>query len=347
MINWGVIGAGGIAYRRTIPEGILSAGNSKLTAIQDANTDLARKIGNEFNVKVYDKIQDLLSDRTIDAVYIATPVFLHYKHCMLAAKYKKHILCEKNLAINKNQCLEIIKECRDNKVKLGVGYMMRFNPLNLAIKEAVMEKMLGKIIMGRAQLSCWYPPIKGAWRQQKKLGGGGSLSDMGSHCIDLLEFIFGSKVVEVNCMVGNIIHNYEVEDTAIVTCKFENGSIGIVDNCFNIPDNSSKNFLEIYGNKGSILCKGSIGQDSKGDAEIIIEPVKKEYEANQKRLDIASGKKFKLKQSNIYKSEIEYFADCIKKDIEPEISGELGLHHVSVVEACYESARKAKSIKIS
>ena len=95
MINWGVIGAGGIAYRRTIPEGILNARNSRLIAVQDIDNELVKKIGSEFNVKVYNTIQDLLTDKTIGAVYIATPVYLHYEQCMLTANYKKHIFCEK------------------------------------------------------------------------------------------------------------------------------------------------------------------------------------------------------------------------------------------------------------
>jgi len=346
MINWGVIGAGGIAYRRTIPEGILNVKNSRLTAVQDIDNELVKKIGSEFNVKVYNTIQDLLTDKTIGAVYIATPVYLHYEQCMLAANYKKHVFCEKNLALNEKQCIEIIDKCKKNNVKLGVGYMMRFNSLHLAIKKAVQENILGKIVMGRAQLSCWYPPIKEDWRQQKKLGAGGSLADMGSHCIDLLEFIFGSRVSEVTCIIGNLVHDYEVEDTAVLTCKFNNGSFGIIDNCFNIQDSSSKNFLEIYGSRGSILCNGTIGQDSNGCAEVLIEHTQGEYDAAQKRLNKLSSREFKVKQTNIYKSEIEYFTDCIEKNIEPEISGELGLHHVKIIEACYNSAKRDKTVKI-
>ncbi|MCL4385338.1 MAG: Gfo/Idh/MocA family oxidoreductase [Cyanobacteria bacterium] len=168
MINWGVIGAGGIAYRRTIPEGILNAKNSRLIAVQDLDIKHSKKIGREFKVKIFDTVHDLLKDKTINCVYIATPVYLHHEQCILAARYKKHILCEKILALNEQQCISIIKECKMNNVKLGVGYMMRFNQVHQEIKKIIQKKQLGKIIMGRAQLSCWYPPIKDAWRQQKK-----------------------------------------------------------------------------------------------------------------------------------------------------------------------------------
>jgi len=118
---------------------------------------------------------------------------------------------------------------------------------------------LGKLVMGRAQLTCWYPPIKGAWRQNPELGGGGSLIDMGTHCIDLLEMLMG-KVIEVFCYKDHLVQSYPVEDTSVVLLKFESGALGIVDNHFNIPDASSENRLEIYGSKGSILARGTIRQ---------------------------------------------------------------------------------------
>lgn len=347
MIRWGVIGAGGIAYRRTIPEGIVRARNAKLEAVQDLYYETAKKIGSEFNARVYETENELLQDKNIDAVYIATPAYLHHEQCITAAKQRKHVLCEKNLALDTEQCTDIIDHCRKNGVKLGVGYMMRFNQLHMAIKKAINENLLGTLVMGRAQLSCWYPRIEGAWRQNKKLGGGGSLADMGSHCIDLLEFLFSSKTVEVFCITQNLVQDYEVEDTSIVICKFDNGAAAVIDNCFNIPDDSSKNFLEVYGSSGSILCRKTIGQDSDGEAEIFIESGNKEYNAVQKRESSKKGRKIAVDYTNIYKSEIEYFSDCIEKNIEPEISGELGLHHVKIIQACYDSAISKKTIAVS
>lgn len=346
MIRWGVIGAGGIAYRRTIPEGILQAKNSSLEAVQDINYESAKKVGSRFNAKVYETSEDLLNDKKVDAVYIATPVYLHRKQCIDAANHKKHVLCEKILALNQEECTDIISACSKNSVKLGVGYMMRFNPLHKAIKEFIREKKLGKIVMARAQLSCWYPKIDCAWRQSKKTGGGGSLADMGSHCIDLLEFLFYSRVIEVSCINGNIVHNYEVEDTSIVMCRFKNDAFAVIDNCFNIPDDSSQNLLEIYGSAGSILCKKTIGQDSGGTAEMFLGGQQEEYNAAQKRKNKKSFNINVDRSINIYKSEIEYFSHCIEKNIEPEISGELGLHQVKIIEACYKSAETKKAVSL-
>jgi len=79
MVNWGVIGCGGIARRRTIPEGILSAKNSRLTAIVDVNLSVAKEMAKDLKVKFYDTEKELLSDPEINAIYIATPAYLHAK----------------------------------------------------------------------------------------------------------------------------------------------------------------------------------------------------------------------------------------------------------------------------
>ncbi|MGC8972146.1 MAG: Gfo/Idh/MocA family protein, partial [bacterium] len=175
MINWGVIGCGGIAYRRTIPEGIKKAKNARLVAVMDVDKDKAREAGEKFGVEYYTNIEDILSDARIQAVYIATPVYLHKDQVVKSALAGKHILCEKPLALNSKEAESAIEICKKNNVKLGVGYMMRFHSLHNKAKEMIKNGELGEIVFARAQLSCWYPPISGAWRQDPTLGGGGSL----------------------------------------------------------------------------------------------------------------------------------------------------------------------------
>ena len=344
-VKWGVIGACGIADRRTIPEGIIPAKNAKLVALMDIDEQRIKKVAKKYgNVRYYTKEEDLIDDSEVEAVYIATPTYLHHKHVLMAAKAKKHILCEKPMAMNLREAQEMINVCRENKVKLTLDYMMRYHSYNRKIKEMIDDGKLGKLVMGRAQLTCWYPPIKGAWRQEPELGGGGSLIDMGTHCIDLLEMFMG-KVIEVFCYTNHLVQNYPVEDTAVVLLKFKSGALGVVDNHFNIPDASSENRLEIYGSKGSILAKGTIGQDSSGYMVKRIEKEEKSYEAAQKREEIKEEEVI-LKPVNMYQSEIEDFDRCILEDTEPSFKGEDGLRNLKIILAAYESARKRKPVKV-
>jgi len=344
-VNWGVIGAGGIASRRTIPEGITKAKNARLVAVMDVDATRIKELGAKYKVRYYTEEDELIKDKEVQAVYIATPVNLHYSQVVKAANAGKHLLCEKPLALTLKECEEMIKTCKRNKVKLGLGFMMRFHAYHKKAKEMIKAGLLGKIVLGRAQLSCWYPEIKGAWRQDPKLGGGGSFIDMGNHCIDLLEFILDSRVKEVACFTDRLVQDYQVEDSATCILRFENGAQGIVDNFFNIPDNSSKNRLEIYGSKGSILAEGTIGQSASGEMTAYLEKEEKGYDAKQKRTT-ATSEKVEVEPVNMYKGEIGEFSDCIERDLEPTISGEDGLSSQRVVLACYKSARTGKVIRI-
>ncbi|NLW85428.1 MAG: Gfo/Idh/MocA family oxidoreductase [Planctomycetes bacterium] len=195
--RWGVIGSGGIAMRRTIPEGIMQAANAQLVAIYDVNQQANRDLAAKLGVKAC-AFEDELLGEEIDAVYIATPAYLHHDQVIRAADAGKHILCEKPLGLTVAQAQAMLNACRQASVELGAAFMMRFQSQHQAALKMIQEGRLGQMVFARAQLSCWYPPIQGAWRQDPKLGGGGSLIDMGGHCIDLLEMFLG-KAVSVQC----------------------------------------------------------------------------------------------------------------------------------------------------
>ncbi|OIN97523.1 hypothetical protein AUJ66_03245 [Candidatus Desantisbacteria bacterium CG1_02_38_46] len=344
-VKWGVIGCGGIAARRTIPEGITKGSNSKLVAVMDTAPDKAKEISEKYGVKGYLNEEELLKDPEVEAVYIATPTCLHASQTILAAKHKKHVLCEKSMGMTVEECEKMIQACKKENVNLGVGFMMRFHSLHQKIKEMVKQGILGKIVFARAQLSCWYPLIPNAWRQIPKLGGGGSLIDMGSHCIDLLEFIMEAKVKSVSCFVGTLVQNYAAEDSSTVMLKFENSAQGLVDNYFNIPDASSKNILEIYGSKGSVIARGSIGQMPTGEAIAYLEKEEKGYDAAQQRTT-SSAEEIKFTPVNMYQAEIESFSRCIEENISPSVCGEDGLWSQKVVLGCYKSAEEKRVIEI-
>ncbi len=341
--KWGVIGSGGIARRRTIPEGIMQAEHAELVAVYDINAEVNKAVAKEFNAKAVDSIEELIKS-DIDAVYIASPVSLHMEHAIACAKGKKHILCEKPLGMTVAEAEKMIQVCQEQGVLLGTALMMRFAAQHQAALKLIKEGKLGKPVYGRAQLSCWYPPIEGSWRQIPELGGGGSLMDMGSHCIDLLEMFFG-KVKSVNCFINNTVHSYKSEDSSIVSLLFENGALASVDSCFSIPDNSSKNILELYGSNGSILAKGTIGQGPAGEMTAYLEDGNGGYDANQAR---ANGEGIVINPTpvNTYRAEIEEFSLAILEKRNPLNNASIGLESQKVLTACYLSAKTGKTIEV-
>lgn len=342
-IRWGVIGSGGIARRRTIPEGIIQAKNAKLVSVFDISREVNEAVANQFNAIVSQSIEELLQSG-IDAVYVATPVNMHLDHVIQAAKAKIHVFCEKPLGLNTLEAEKMVKTCQNEDVLLGTAYMMRFLAQHQAALKLIEQGKLGKPVYCRAQLSCWYPPIEGAWRQDPKTGGGGALVDMGSHCIDLLEMFFG-EIAKVSCFIHSNVHDYPSEDSAIVSLVFKNGAMGTVDSYFCIPDNSSKNILELYGSKGSIIAHGTIGQAASGEMTACMEDDHSVYNARQVR-STTEGLILNPQPINAYLAEIEEFSSAILDDREPENNFERGLHNQKVLAACYQSARTGKVVEV-
>jgi predicted dehydrogenase len=342
-IKWGVIGSGGIAKRRTIPEGILKAGNAELCVVFDIDEQVNAEAAGKYGAVQAASVEDLL-DADIDAVYVATPACLHTEQVRACAKAGKHVLCEKPLGMTTAEAEEMIELCKQAGVMLGCAFMMRFVAQHCEALKLIRDGKLGKPTYARAQLSCWYPPIDGAWRQDPATGGGGALIDMGGHCIDLLEMFFG-KVTRVSCFINNTVHDYKSEDSAVVMLFFENGAIGTVDTFFCIPDNSSKNVLELYGSKGSILAKGTIGQGAAGQMKAFLEQDNEEYDAQQARTE-AHDMVIAPEPVNTYQAEIEEFGRAVIDDREPLINGELGLRSQKILTACYESARSGMVVDV-
>lgn len=342
-IKWGVIGSGGIAKRRTIPEGIIHAQHAELSLVYDVNSEINNAVAREFHTVAAESIENLIKS-DIDAVYVASPANMHLNHVIACAGGKKHVFCEKPLGMTVGEAEKMIKVCKQNGVLLGTGLMMRFLSQHQVALKLITDGKLGKPVYGRAQLSCWYPPIQGAWRQDPKTGGGGSLMDMGSHCIDLLEMFFG-KVKRVSCFINNNIHSYNSEDSAVVTLFFENGALGTVDTYFCIPDNSSKNVLELYGSKGSILAKGTIGQGSSGEMKAYLEEDSSFYNARQVR-NAGEGLAINPEPVNTYLAEIEEFSCAILEKREPGNNASLGIRNQAVLSACYKSAKTGKTIEV-
>ncbi|NIA15103.1 MAG: Gfo/Idh/MocA family oxidoreductase [Nitrospiraceae bacterium] len=341
--KWGVLGSGGIARRRTIPEGIVAAENAELVAVYDVNKQANAEVAEEFGAAACGSEAELLATEC-DAVYMATPANVHCAQVCAAADAGKHVLCEKPLGMTVAEGETMAAACAVKGVKLGCGLMMRFHAQHQAALEIVRSGKLGTPVLARAQLSCWYPPMEGAWRQDPASGGGGSIMDMGGHCIDLLEMLFG-RVRQVMCLTGNLVQEYASEDTGVVLLEFENGAKGIVDNLFNVPDESSKNRLELYGSQGSILAEGTIGQGELGTMEAYLRKTPQGYEAQQARAD-GTGIVIAPEPLNMYRAEIEAFSKAVQDDTEPPVNAEIGLWSQRVLAACYESARTGQAVAL-
>jgi len=343
-VKWGVLGAGGIADRRTLP-GMMLAKNAELVAVMEINMEFAEKLRAKYNAKrAYDNTEALVNDPEVECVYIASPVVCHRDQIIACAKAGKHLLVEKPVAMTLEEDEELVKICKDAGILTATGFMMRYGAYNMAIKKLIEDGALGQIVSCRAQLTCWYPEIPGAWRQNKKLSGGGALIDMGIHCIDLIEYMTGSRTEAVFGINETKTFSYDVDDSSNILLKLSNGATAYVDSNFNIPDAAAKCRLEFYGTRGSALAEGTIGQVDGGNVSVVIA---KEggYDAQQSRNEV-EPLKLDVEFGNMYTREIESFSDSILNGTPVNVPMTDAIWVQKVIKAAYESGEKGMLVKL-
>jgi predicted dehydrogenase len=331
-VRLGIIGATGFASIRPMP-GLQAAKNCVLEAIhgRPEREDDLRQLADQYNVSsVYTDIGQLLADPRVDAVYIATPVDLHKQHTIEAARAGKHVLLEKPMALTVRDCRQMISACEKSGVKLQVGYMRRFHPHHAKIKQIIDRGSLGEIVEARVQTHLWYPRQKGAWRQLPARGGGGAFMDVGSHCLELLEYFLG-PVKWVQGFAENVVFDYKVEDLCLAVVKFASKAVGIIDASFAIAHR--QNPIEIYGVKGALLAQRTAGPFA--DPELVLLD-----DRGAKAVAVGANK-------DQYQGEFEHFADAILNDKQPEVDGRAGLRNLKQVLAVYRSMKERRRVRVA
>ena len=347
-LRFGVIGAGGIADRRTIP-GMMLANNAVLTAVMGPNLERTEKIRAKYGAKrAYDSEEALLSDPEVDAVYIATPISEHARQAKLAADHGKHILIEKPLAMTADEGEGVVKYCDEKNVKIAAGFMMRFGSHVMSMKKAVAEGKIGRVVSGYTQFTVWLPYEEGNWRQIKAKAGGGAMMDLSVHTIDLMEYITGMRVTEVAAMNEKLAFpepQYDVEDSSTILLRMENGAQCVVQSNFNIPDEVARWRVEFFGTKGRLMGDTMIGQIDGGKLNAVFLEKNTGYSSEQTHNDDA-GIDIEGDFGNMYTREIESFADSVLNGKPLVVPASDAVHIQRIMEAAYRSGAEKKIIII-
>ncbi len=305
-LRWGLIGCGDIARKRVAPA-LRDNETSELIAVARARADLAASFANEFGAKRwYAEWQELLRDDEIDAVYIATPVHLHATQAIAVAEAGKHVLCEKPMAMNVQECDRMIDAAHSQGVQLGVAYYRRFYPVVQRLKEIIQSGEIGLPVMAQIEAFEWFDPASDdprAWLLQKRRAGGGPMFDFGCHRIEVLLNIFG-PITEVRSLVANTVFDREVEDTAAALFRFAGGACAVLSVSHAAVE--AKDTLNIFGSLGSIR----VPVLNKGKLQVITK--------SRERFETLSP------AANLHAPLIEDFTNAVLSDGEPSVTGETG-----------------------
>ena len=253
-IRWGMIGCGNVTEVKSGP-GFQKADHSSLVAVMRRNGALAKDYAERHHVpRWYDDASALIHDPEVDAVYIATPPSSHKQYAIMAAEAGKPVYVEKPMALNFEECQEMIEACRNAGVPLLVAYYRRALPRFLKIKELIESGAIGEVRFVSITL---YEPTAPAdlsaeslpWRVIPEIAGGGRFVDLASHTLDVLDYALG-PIAEAAGQASNQAGHYHAEDIVTGAFKFKSGVHGTGIWCFSAYD--KRDVTEIVGSTGRI-----------------------------------------------------------------------------------------------
>ena len=255
IIKWGIIGCGDVTEIKSGP-GFQKAKNSQLIAVMRRNPLLAEDYAKRHQVPFwYTDANELINNPEVDAVYIATPPSSHKEYTLLCAKAGKPVYVEKPMALNFEECNEMISACKSNNVPLFVAYYRRSLPRFLKIHELIFKD---KVIGTPRHVSCvLYQPLESRyqnpnelpWTVRPEISGGGIFVDLACHTLDFLDFLFG-PIVSVKGHASSQQNAYPAEDAVSMSFLFENGIHGT--GIWNFASYKRFDNCEIVGDKGKI-----------------------------------------------------------------------------------------------
>jgi len=344
MIRVGIAGCGSIVKLRHAPEYAANK-NAEIGGFYDIDIERVNEFAKEFGGVVYRTYDEMLSDKTLDAISICTANKYHSSMTIQALRAGKHVLCEKPMAMSEKEAVDMVNAAKETGLTLMIGHNQRLLPAHKLAKELLEEGMIGApltfhTIFSHAGPEAWsVDKSNGTWFFRKGAAGFGSLADLGVHKIDIIRWLLDSEVTKVTAMTsalhkrndeGNLI---DVDDNSITILTMENGVIGsIITSWTNYGEED--NSTVIYGTQGVM--------------EIFTDPVysiKIFLKTGEKKYYKAGTIQTNTNQTN--SGVIDLFVKKLIEHTKTEISGEDALQIMKIVYAIEESSKLQKTVTLN
>jgi predicted dehydrogenase len=329
----GVLGVGEMGrrhaenLRRLVPQ-------ARLVAVADVAEERARQIASELEIdNAYSSLGAMLECQGLEAVIVATPDKFHAAAVKMAAAAGKDILCEKPLAINLTEGIEVLDAIRRAGVRLQVGFMRRYDPAYAAASKRIEAGEIGVPVIFKAvgrdkdgpPLSAYQSNVNGMLFYTNSI-----------HDFDVARWLMRDEVCEVHAYTTSTIRPEVVEFgdvvASVVNLKFREGAIGNVESYAQAVYGYDVR-TEIIGSKGSVLV-GSLNR--------IPTTLLAAQGSTQPITDY-----FLTAFADAYVAEMQDFVECILNDRVPRVSGEDGLKALAIAVAAENSNLQRKAMKVS
>jgi predicted dehydrogenase len=328
-VGYAVVGLGHFAQDAILPAFKNAKKNSQLVALVSGDARKHRALGKRYKVPVfgYEQLDECLALPEVDAVYIALPNSLHAEYAVRAARAGAHVLCEKPMALDERQCMDMIRTAEESDVKLMVAYRLHFESTNLAAIEAVRK---GKIGEPRLFSSSFSFQVEAPNIRIERDKGGGVAWDIGVYCVNAARYLFRAEPEEVFAFKarGGDERFAETEEALSAVLRFPEDRLASFNVSFGAAPSAT---YQLVGTEGSLRLDNAYEYKGKMTFELEVKGKKKKH-TFPSRDQIAP--------------ELSYFSDCILKDREVEPSGWEGLADVRIIRALYRSAKSGQPVRL-
>ena len=334
-VTLGLIGAGraGMIHGRNFASRVPHA---RIIAVSDVVEDSARQAAMELGIKDwYTDWRELIANKAVDAVIVVTPTQLHREITVEAANVKKHILCEKPMAMNRAECLQMNKAAEANKVNLQIGFMRRFDANFKRAKELADSGSIGKLVTVKSLTRG--PSTPQEWMYDLARSNG-PLAEVNSHDIDTLRWFTGSDAEYLHAMAGNFrceaarAEHPDFYDTVLMNVKMKNGMLGSIDGAQGVQYGYDAR-VDIVGTEGHIEIGGLAGGTT------LLYSKDRQFRGD-------TVKSWTNLFFEAYVNEDISFVESIRNGKPPEVSGVDGMAAVDIVKAGNESIRTGQIVRL-
>jgi UDP-N-acetyl-2-amino-2-deoxyglucuronate dehydrogenase len=314
------------------------AENIKLVAICDNDNKVLHSHKDQYQVKGYLQLEDMLKEESLDLVVICTPSGSHPDQVIMAAKYGVHVMTEKPMATRWKDGVRMVKACDAAGVHLFVVKQNRRNTTLQLLKRAVTEKRFGKIHMVHLNVF-WTRPQ--AYYDQAKWRGtwefdGGAFMNQASHYVDLLEWLIG-PVDKIQAMMSTT-RDIEAEDTGVLNIRWRNGALGSMAVTMLTYPKNLEGSITILGENGTV----KIGGVAVNDIQRWEFDESKEYDSEINDANYQTTSVYGFGHPLYYENVI----DVMFGKAEPETDGREGLKSLELLVAAYLSARDSRTVSL-
>lgn len=340
ILNFALVGCGRIAKRHSELLGHGQIHNARLVAVCDLVPTKVTKIASEFSVPCFTDMHEMMRSVEIDVVVVLTESGKHAEQVIALASYGKHIVVEKPMALTLDDADAMIKACDASGARLFVVKQNRFNVPVVKLRQALQAGRFGKLVLGTVRVRWCRPQSyydQDAWRGTWALDGG-VLTNQASHHVDLLEWMMGD-VDSVFAMSTTALAKMEAEDTAVVTLRFKNGALGIIEATTAARPTDLEGSISVLGEGGTVEIGGFAVNKMKvwkfGKPEADDDEVMEKYSVNP---------------PNVYgfghQAYYEHVVDSILNDTRHLVDGLEGRRSLELINAIYESVETGREVPL-